>query len=101
MDTKQLIKDTKARFNHNAAKQQLKEKYQAKLIIADQGGLWTVTSDLLAQLAASSADTIVLLDTYSNPVKVNREDLLKVSNEIYAIVMEEWHAEFTALANNR
>lgn len=101
MDTKQLIKDAKARFNHNAAKQQLKEKYQSKLIIADQGGLWAVTSELLAQLSSSSAETLVLLDTYGNPVKVIREDLLKVVNSTYVLVMEEWHAEYTLLANKR
>jgi hypothetical protein len=101
MDTKQLIKDSKARFNHNASKQQLKEKYQAKLTVADQGGSWTVTSGLLAQLASSSAETLVLLDNYDNPVKVNRLDLLKTLNQIYVLVMEEWYTEFKSLENNR
>jgi hypothetical protein len=40
MDTKTLISDAKARFNHNAAKSYLKEKYETRLIVAEQGGLW-------------------------------------------------------------
>jgi len=38
MDTQNLIIESKARFNHNQAKQYLKDKYQSKLTFADQGG---------------------------------------------------------------
>ena len=40
MDTKTLITEAKARFAHNSAKDYLKEKYDAKLLVAEQGGLW-------------------------------------------------------------
>lgn len=101
MDTNQLVKDVKARFNINYQKQQLREKYTAKLIFADQGGLWTANSTLLSQLANSGAVTLVLLDNYDNPIKVNRLSLLQKANEIYASVMNDWHNEYETLKNNR
>jgi hypothetical protein len=101
MDTKQLIKDTKARFNHNASKQQLKEKYQAKLLVADQGGLWKASPLLLSQLNSSSAKTLIILDEYENPIQIDRNSLLTKLNSIYVSVMEEWHTEFKSLENNR
>jgi hypothetical protein len=55
MDTKTLIKDAKARFSHNSAKAYLKEKYNSKLIIAEQGGLWRADAQTIAILASFAA----------------------------------------------
>lgn len=101
MDTDQLIRDMKARFSHNSSKEQLKEKYKSKLVFADQGGLWTISPTLLSMLVCSNASTLVLLDDYENPIKVDRYALLKKANTIYLEVMEEWHTEFTELQNKR
>lgn len=101
MDTNELVKDVKARFNINFQKQQLKEKYNARLIIADQGGLWKATPEIISFLSSISLDEIVILDSYDNPVKVNRQQLLKVVNDTYNSVMIEWHNEFKKLENNR
>jgi hypothetical protein len=43
MDINDLITETKARFSHNSAKEYLKEKYDSKLILATQNGLWKAT----------------------------------------------------------
>lgn len=101
MDVKQVISAAKARFNHNAAKQQLKDKYQSKLLVADQGGLWKATPNFLSQLSSSPAETLILLDEYDNPVKVNRLNLLNKVNEVYVTVMEEWYTESKTLENKR
>lgn len=101
MDTKQLITDAKARFKHNSAKAYLKDKYKSKLIIADQGGLWEVTPAFLTFLSESSSNTFVLLDSYENPVKINRVELLKKSTTLYNEVMEAWHQEWKELEKNR
>jgi hypothetical protein len=42
MDTSTLIFEAKSRFNHNSAKAYLKDKYDSKLIVADQR--WTLES---------------------------------------------------------
>ena len=79
MDTKTLITEARARFNHNAAKAQLKDKYDGKLIIADQGGLWKATPELIAFLNALSEDNfVILIDNFDNPVQVDREKLITV-----------------------
>ena len=101
MDTKQLIKDAKARFNHNAAKAQLKDKYQSKLVVADQGGLWTITPSFLSLLSSSDASSLILLDSYDNPIKVDRLSLLIKANGLYVQVMQDWYDEFTELQRNR
>ena len=51
MDTKTLISEAKARFNHNSAKAYLKEKYEAKLLVAEQGGLWKADQQTITFLA--------------------------------------------------
>ena len=71
MDTKKLISDAKARFAHNSAKVYLKEKYESKLIIAEQGGLWKADADTITILTALSNQfetKTVLIDTFDNPV---------------------------------
>jgi hypothetical protein len=97
MDTKELIKEAKARFSHNSAKAYLKSKYQSKLIVADQGGLWTATPKLIAFLSSTQDNNTVLLDSYDNPVKVDTTKLLIKLKETYCVVMEQWHTEFSSL----
>ena len=101
MDTNQLIKDAKARFNHNSAKQYLKDKYQAKLTVANQGGLWKVTPELMVFVDSAGSNDLILLDSYENPIKVNRLELLTLLRDTYNNVMVEWHSEFKDLENNR
>lgn len=101
MDTQSLIKDSKARFSHNAAKQYLKEKYKAKLTIAEQGGLWEITPTFLTFLATTNSKTFVMLDLYENPVKINVTELLVKATNVYNEVMEAWHQEWTELEGKR
>jgi hypothetical protein len=101
MDTNQLVKDVKARFNINFQKQQLREKYTAKLIFADQGGLWKATPELIGFLSISDKTHTVILDSYENPIRVDINQLHKKLRETYNVVMEQWHAEYSALEKNR
>jgi len=101
MDTKTLITEAKARFAHNSAKDYLKEKYEAKLLVADQGGLWRADQETISFLTAFLNEEVVLIDTFSNPVKVNRQDLKDKLCETYYRVMNEWHDEWKELENKR
>ncbi len=101
MDTKTLIAEAKARFNHNSAKAYLKEKYDAKLLVADQGGLWKADQNTIAFLSASNNEDIVVIDTFDNPVKVKRTELLDKLTDTYYIVMNEWHDEWKELESKR
>ena len=101
MDTKTIIADAKARFSHNSTKAYLKDKYDSKLIFADQSGLWKADSHTISLLASLTGTTVVLIDTFDNPVLVDRVKLLDVLTEKYEKVMLEWHTEWKAVENNR
>ena len=94
MDTKTLITEAKARFNHNSAKSQLKDKYASKLIIAEQGGLWSVTPELITFLNALDDNFVILIDNFNNPVQVNRAQLLSILKDTYQKIMLDWYKEW-------
>jgi hypothetical protein len=96
-----LITEAKAKFNHNLAKAYLKEKYQSKLIFADQGGLWVANKELITFLLGITTDEVVILDSYENPIKVNRVQLLNQVTKVYTESMNEWYEEFTKLRKQR
>jgi len=103
MDVQTLLAESKARFNHNSAKLYLTEKYNAKLIVADQGGLWRAdaqTISFLLSLQTLGAE-MILLDTFNTPVKVDRIELIKKLSDVYAQVMQEWHSEWQELETKR
>jgi hypothetical protein len=101
MDTKTLISEAKARFNHNSAKAQLKDKYDGKFIIAEQGGLWKATPELISFLNSMDDNFIVLIDNFNNPVQVNRDQLLSVLKDTYQKVMLEWYKEWKEIEIKR
>jgi hypothetical protein len=101
MDTKTLITEAKARFNHNSAKAYLKDKYESKLIVADQNGLWSANLATINFLTSSTEDEIILIDNFNNPVKINRQSLLDKLNTVYKAIMEEWYTEWVALEKKR
>jgi hypothetical protein len=101
MDTTSLITEAKARFNHNSAKAYLKDKYDSKFIVADQDGLWRANLETINFLNSSEEKSIILIDTFNNPVKVTRITLLEKLKETYNTVMSNWYEEWTELEKKR
>jgi len=101
MDTKTLIADAKARFSHNAAKSYLKDKYDSKFIVADQGGLWRANLETINFLNAVTDERVILIDTFDNPVEVNRQELKDKLYTAYNDGMHSWHQEWVELENKR
>ena len=101
MDTKTLIVEAKARFNHNSAKSYLKDKYDSKLIVAEQGGLWKATPELIGFLASTTDDEVILVDNFNNPVLVNRIKLHGVLSKTYNDAMDSWFKEWKELESKR
>jgi hypothetical protein len=104
MDTKTLITEAKARFAHNSAKDYLREKYNAKLLVAEQGGLWKADQETISFLSVMSNDyddKVILMDTFQNPVLVDRSELLSKLKETYRSVMSEWYNEWKELESKR
>ena len=96
MDTDQLIAHSRARFEHATARRTLREKYQAKLIFAHAGGMWSAGPELLTVLKLCS-DQAVILDLYENPVRVNAEELYELVAERWQEQMNAWLTEYTEL----
>jgi hypothetical protein len=104
MDTKTLITDAKARFAHNSAKDYLQEKYDAKLLVAVQGGLWKADQETISFLTVminDYDDRVVIMDTFQNPVLVDRSELLTKLKDVYNSVMAEWYNEWKELESKR
>jgi len=104
MDTKTLITEAKARFAHNSAKDYLKEKYNAKLLVAEQGGLWRADKETITFLTVminDYDDRVILIDTFDNPVLVDRSELLSKLKSVYHAVMIEWYNEWKELESKR
>jgi hypothetical protein len=101
MDIKNLLAESKARFNHNSAKAYLAEKFKSKLIVAEQGGLWKADAETILLLNSFASANLILVDTFNNPVKVNRQQLLEKLQQTYDTTMEQWYAEWQILESKR
>ncbi len=101
MDTKTLLAESKARFSHNSAKAYLAEKYKNKLTIADQGGLWKADAQTINLLSSFDTPQLVLINTFDNPVQVNRKELLEKLQTVYTTVMNQWNIEWRELEGKR
>jgi hypothetical protein len=104
MDTDQLLAHSRARFEHEAARKTLREKYQAKLTFAHAGGMWSAGPELINILTASLAHGqkgLVLLDMYETPVMVDYKELLTVAQQRWQEQMNAWLVEYEELNKNR
>lgn len=90
MDIDQTLTHARRRFDHAAAKRQLQEKYQAKMLFAYRGGMWSAGPELLTLLETCGDQAeVVVLDLYKNPVKI-------ATAELRNLVFERWQEQMTA-----
>ena len=101
MDTNELIKHSRSRFDHAAARRVLKEKYQAKMLFAYHGGMWRAGPELLNTLNVCPDPTAVLLDLYENPVQVNIQELRALAQQRWQEQMNAWLAEYNHISQQR
>jgi hypothetical protein len=100
MDTDQLIAHSRARFEHEAARRTLREKYQAKMTFAHAGGMWLAGPELLSILKCC-AGVVVILDLYENPVQVNAEEFYEQVLQRWQEQLNAWMVEYEQLNKNR
>jgi hypothetical protein len=101
MDTENLIAHARARFDHATAKRVLREKYEAKMIFAHDGGMWRAGPELINILAAVPLGNAVLLDLYETPVQVRPEELRGLAMQRWQEQMNAWLAEHNKLSKKR
>jgi len=101
MNTEQLLAHGRARFAHAAAKRNLQEKYQAKMIFAHSGGMWRAGPELQTTLLTCPDATAVILDLYQNPVQVNTKELYAQSQQRWQEQMNAWLNEHEEISKQR
>jgi hypothetical protein len=102
MDTDQLIAHSRARFEHEAARRTLREKYQAKLTFAYRGGMWRAGPELNATIfTCGRMGEVVLEDLYGNPVRIDTNELMQMSQARHNEQMNAWLLEYEQINKNR
>lgn len=101
MNTNELIKHSRARFDHAAARRVIKEKYEARMLFAHAGGMWRAGPDLQMILLTCPNTEAVILDQYENPIQVNTKELLELSQQRWQEQMNAWLAEHEQSKTNR
>ena len=69
------------------------------MLFAYQGGMFRAGPELQTTLLACPGTDAVILDLYENPVKINTQELLSLSQQRWQEQMNAWHVEFET--NNR
>lgn len=101
MDTDQLISHVRARFDHEAAKRTLREKYQAKMVFAHAGGMWQAGPDLITVLQACPCEDAVILDLYGTPIRVEVAEMIFLVQQRWQEQMNAWLEEHETLSKKR
>lgn len=101
MNTNELVNQARSRFDHATARKVLKEKYEAKMLFAYNGGMFKSTPEMITFLSLYTGQEIVLLDLYDNPVKVNADYLKDEMQKRWYEQMNAWLVEYTELSKQR
>ena len=102
METKKLIAHARARFDHAAARRVLKEKYEARMLFAYDGGMWRAGPELQCVVLSCAQDTdVVLLDLYETPVRINVPELFARAHSHWQEHMNAWLIEYDQQSRKR
>lgn len=97
-----LLAQIKQATNYQTNKRILKEKVETDLCVTHNGGLFKVDMALITFLSIwDSSDVLHIVDTYDNPIKVDRLELLTLATQQYQKVMNTWHIQHEELKRAR
>ena len=99
----------KERFELNRQKQTLKEQQQQRLSVTYNGGLFRVDMTLLNYLYMKNANAglfqqsteCILPDSYDTPIKVDVVELVRLCEERWNEVHNDWYNEYEELKTKR
>lgn len=100
-DLNKLTQEIRLATDYQVNKRILREKIQTDLQVTHNGGLFKVTPELIAFLNIWVTDELFLEDTYQNPIKVNRTELLDLCKQHYQMVMNTWHIQHEEIKRAR
>lgn len=96
MDISELKQIADAAFDHIVFRKQLRERVQAELVFAYNGGLFKAAPELITFVSAwPKIRPLFLEDVHGNPIAVTDQELfLSQCMERYQTQMNAWHTEF-------
>lgn len=101
MNTNDLLSLARARFDHEAARKNLREKYQAKMIFGWNGGMFRATPEMITFLSLYGDKRIVVQDLYETPVEVNAQELCDHMRMRLQEQMNAWLEEYNIINQQR
>jgi hypothetical protein len=101
LESEQLVKEIRSRFDHATQKKLLREKYQSKMTFAYRGGMWCAGPELQITLLTCPDSEAVILDLYENPIRIDTQELLAMSQQRWQEQMNAWHVEYEELSKQR
>lgn len=101
MDTDDLYATARARFDQEAARKNLREKYQAKMIFGWNGGMFRATPEMICFLNLYEDQQIVVEDLYHNPVQIKADDLCVAMRERLQEQMNAWFLEHLSIYQHK
>lgn len=101
MNPEKLVAHARARFDHEVSRRNLKEKYEAKLLFAYNGGMFRAGPELQTALLTCPDTEAVILDLYNTPVKVDTKKMFAMSQQRWQEQMNAWLVEYEELNKNR
>lgn len=97
----ELVEQIKQSTDYQKNKRILQEKITADLHVPYNNGLFLVSIELIAFLSTWPNEDLFIEDTYNNPIKVKRQELLTLCQEHYQMVMNDWHIKHEELKRIR
>jgi hypothetical protein len=101
MDTDDLIKYARARFDHESARRVLREKYQTKMIFGYNGGMWRASPEMITFLALYGDQDVVVPDLYDTPIKFNARVMRDIMQAKWQEQMNAWECEYQEISRQR
>lgn len=101
MDIDALTSQAKAKFDHEAARRVLREKYQAKMLFGHRGGMFRCTPEMISFLSLFQDQDIVVEDLHGIPIQVNARELVGIMRARLQEYMTAWLMEYQDLSQNR
>ena len=99
MDIQELSKKS---YDRVLAQKNLEEKQMGRLLLPFANGLWICDTNLITLLHTyKDDDSVVLLDSYKIPRRVNPNELLSLVKKRHQEVMNDWLIEYNKLSQIR
>ena len=97
----QTIEHVKQATDFQINKRILKEKIMADLHLPYNNGLFKITPEIISFVSVWPDDELYLLDTYENPILVQKHEFLAKAIQHYQTQMNLWHDQYEQIKRIR